>query len=65
MFSSEVYISVVSHNQEDMIIKNFKNFPKTLGSFKIKLSIIDNTNSSKLKEFCSKFDLFYYCDDNT
>jgi len=65
LFSSEVYISVVSHAQEDMIIENFSNFPKTLGSFNIKLSIIDNTSSIKLKEFCSKLDLFYYSDDKT
>ncbi len=65
MLDRKVYISVVSHAQEDMIIENFNNFPKTLGSFKINLSIIDNTNSHKLKDFCSKSTLFYYSDEKT
>ncbi len=60
--SRNVFISIVSHAQEDMVIKNFTNFPKVCGAFDIKLSIMDNTGSKILKEFCTKEKLFYYHD---
>ncbi len=60
--SRDVFISIVSHAQEDMIVENFSNFPKSTGSFNIKLSIIDNTGSDALKKFCEHNDLFYYHD---
>ena len=63
--SQEVFISVVSHAQEDMIIENFSNFPKTCGGFNINLSIIDNTGSNALKQFCDQSNLFYYSDGKT
>ncbi len=60
--SRNVFVSVISHAQEDMVIKNFDNFPKTCGIFDIKLSIMDNTGSKILKEFCKHNRLFYYHD---
>jgi GT2 family glycosyltransferase len=60
--SRDVFISIVSHAQEDMIVENFSNFPKSLGLFNIKISIIDNTGSDALKKFCEHNELFYYHD---
>ncbi len=57
-----VFISVVSHSQEEMVVENFSNFPKSLGSLDIKLCIMDNTGSQILKSFCDQNKLFYYHD---
>ena len=61
--SNNIYISIISHSQEDLIINNFKDFPQKLNQFNIKLSILDNTGSKKLQDFCIKQNLFYYHDD--
>jgi len=58
--AKKVYISVISHNQEDLIKENFYKFPKRLGKFEIKLSVLDNTGSSELKRFCQEEDFFYH-----
>jgi len=55
-----VYISVISHRQEELIEQNFQNFPKQLSDFDIAISILDNTGSEHLKNFCLKEDLFYH-----
>ncbi len=60
-----VYISVISHHQEDLVMENFKDFPEKLDRFNIKLSIMDNTGSDKLKQFCDEKGYFYYCDGVT
>ncbi len=57
-----VFISVVSHSQEDMVIENFSHFPKLSESFSIKLSIMDNTGSEILKRFCEQNEFFYHHD---
>ncbi len=57
-----IYISIISHAQEDLIINYFKNFPKKIDNFHIKLSILDNTGSQKLKEFTQQEEIFYYHD---
>ncbi len=56
------YLSVISHHQEDLVTENFKNFPKKLGRFDIKLAIMDNTGSDMLKAFCEREKHFYYHD---
>ncbi len=58
-----IYISIISHDQHELIEENFSNFPKQIDDFNIKLSILDNTGSKKLKEFCKKSDLFYHKND--
>jgi GT2 family glycosyltransferase len=60
-----VFISIVSHEQEYMIIENFINFPKSFDLFDIKLSFIDNTGSPILKSFCDENNHFYYHDGET
>ncbi len=55
----KVYISIVSHNQEELIKKNFSSFPKKLGKFKIKLSILDNCKNINLRRFCEREKIFY------
>ncbi|MCH9813321.1 MAG: glycosyltransferase [Epsilonproteobacteria bacterium] len=61
----DVYISIVSHAQEEMIIENFSHIPKQLSGFNIKLSIIDNTGADLLKQFCRQKEYFYYYDGVT
>ncbi len=63
--SINIYISIISHNQQDLIKENFNNFPKKQGNFNIKLSILDNTASCELKEFCKKEDIYYYRNERT
>ena len=60
--SKTLYISVVSHNQQDLIKQNFSSFVKQIDQFKIELAILDNTGSKELKEFCKKEQLFYFHD---
>lgn len=60
--SNNIYISIISHNQENLIIENFINFPKKLSDFTIKLSILDNTGSKELEKFCLENEIFYYHD---
>ncbi len=60
--SQTLYISVVSHNQQNLIKQNFRSFAKELGQFKIKLTIVDNTGSKDLQNFCKKEKIFYFHD---
>ena len=61
----KVYLSVVSHNDDKIIEKNFSFIPKTCGEFEFKVSVIDNTSSRFLKELCKRLDFNYYCDNQT
>jgi len=63
--SKDVYIAIVSHGQETMVIENFSHIKKSLGDFNIKLSIIDNTGSRTLEKFCQQKGYFYYWDGQT
>lgn len=65
MNKKEVYISVVSHNQENLIIDNFKNLDLKNESFDIKFVLMDNTNSSKLENFAKENNHLYYADEKT
>lgn len=58
----KVYFSIVSHNQTDLIIKNFRNFPKNAWGYSVVLVIMDNTGSERLKQFCEEESLLYYHD---
>ena len=55
-----VYISIISHHQEELIEQNFHHFPKQLSHYIIHISILDNTSSDRLKTFCEKEGLFYH-----
>ena len=61
--TKNVYISVVSHNNEDDIEKNFFCLPGSYGKYLVKVLIIDNTNSIALKEKCKEYGLSYYADN--
>jgi len=59
----DVYIAIVSHNHQDLIIDAFASFPKNIGNYTLHLSIIDNINSQKLKTFSKEEDIVYYADN--
>jgi len=61
----KVFISVISHNQEDLIIDNFKSLKLKNDDFDIKLILIDNTNSKKLEEFANEKKHLYFADEKT
>lgn len=65
MNRKKIYISIVSHNQENLIINNFKNLDLTNQLFDIKLVLIDNTNSTKFEEFAKENGHIYYADEKT
>jgi len=57
-----VYISVVSHAQEDMIISNFVSLPKQIGEWKVQLCLIDNTGSDQLSTYAMQNGHLYHYD---
>ncbi len=61
----DVYIAIVSHNHQELIIDSFNQFPKEIGAYNIHISIIDNANSKKLEEFSRSNNYFYYADEQT
>ncbi len=60
--AKKVYISVVSHNQQDLIAHYYKDFPHQLGDYEIHLALLDNTGSDALKTWCEEHDRFYFHD---
>lgn len=60
-----VYICIVSHHHDELVMDNIKDFPKEIGKFNIKLYIIDNVNSDKLENFCKSQSVLYYADEET
>lgn len=61
----KVYLSVTSHNDDEIIIKNYSTIPKFLGSYEIIISIIDNTSSEGLKAKSEQLGFRYYSDGKT
>ncbi len=61
--NKNVFISIVSHNQQEMVKLNFSNFPKKISKYDIHLSIMDNTGSEELEKFANNEELFYYHDN--
>tara|TARA_B110000503_G_scaffold40688_1_gene66853 strand:- start:3583 stop:4344 length:762 start_codon:yes stop_codon:yes gene_type:complete len=61
----KVYLSVTSHNDDEIIIKNYSTIPKFLGSYEIIISIIDNTSSINLKAKSEQLGFRYYSDGKT
>ena len=57
-----LYISIVSHNQEEMIIENFSNFLREAGDYKVILCFIDNTGAKCLEEFANENENLYFYD---
>jgi GT2 family glycosyltransferase len=60
--AKKVYVSVISHNQQDLIKHYYKEFPKKLGNYEIQLAILDNTGSAALEKYCKEEGYFYYHD---
>ncbi len=60
--SKNVYISVVSHNQQELIEHYYKDIPSTLGEYRITLAVLDNTGSDRLKSYCEEKGYFYFHD---
>ena len=61
----KVYLSVTSHNDDEIIIKNYSNIPKYIGNYEIIITIIDNTSSINLKLKSKTLGFRYYSDDKT
>jgi len=58
-----VVISIASHNDSELIEKNFKHIPKILGNYKIQIMVIDNTNDVFLERVCQNDGYSYYADE--
>lgn len=58
----KVYLSVTSHNDDEIIIKNYSSIPKCIGNYLIIVAIIDNTNSEDLKKRCKFLGFNYFSD---
>ena len=63
--NQSVYICIVSHHHDELIMDNIKDFPKKIGRYNIKLYIIDNVNSEKLENFSKYQSILYYADEET
>jgi len=57
-----VYVSLVSHDSENLIIENFSHFKNILDRYTITVSVMDNTGSKKLESFCKDKGFLYYHD---
>ena len=62
---NKVFISVVSHHQENMIIENFKAIIKEVENLDITFCFIDNTGSKVLETFAHSHKAIYYYDGVT
>lgn len=61
----KVYLSVTSHNDDEIIIKNYYNIPKYIDNYEIIISIIDNTSSINLELKSKTLGFRYYSDGIT
>lgn len=59
---NSVYISVVSHGQENLIIENFAHLITEIQGYKIRLCLVDNTGSEALKIFAAQHGHLYFHD---
>lgn len=57
-----IYISVVSHGQEGMVIENFSSLAQQAGEWKVQLCLIDNTGSDRLQAFAVENTHLYHHD---
>ncbi len=57
-----IFLSVTSHNNDDLILQNFTNLPPKIGGEDFIISIIDNVNSNDLRKICSDNQLTYFSD---
>ena len=62
---TKVYMSVISHNQEKLIMEHFNSLDFENEEFDIKLILIDNTNSEELKNFADEKGYQYFADEKT
>ncbi|PLY07645.1 MAG: hypothetical protein C0625_05570 [Arcobacter sp.] len=61
---TKVFISIVSHNQENLIIDNFQFLDLKNDIFDINICLIDNTSSNILKTFAQDKQYIYFNDGN-
>jgi N-acetylglucosaminyl-diphospho-decaprenol L-rhamnosyltransferase len=59
----KVYLSVTSHNDDEIIIKNYSTIPKFIGCYELIIAVIDNTSSKNLKSKSKKLGFRYYSDN--
>ena len=57
-----LYISVVSHGQEEMIMENFSSLASQAGEWHVQLCLIDNTGSDVLRHFAAQHGYLYHYD---
>jgi len=57
-----VYVSVASHESEDLIVENFSHYKNDFQDFYLNVSVIDNKASKKLENFCNDMGFGYFCD---
>lgn len=57
-----IYLSIVSHNNDELIEQNFTSLPSKIGDEDFIVSIVDNASSKKLEEICDKNNLLYFAD---
>jgi len=58
----KIYVSVASHDSEELILENFAHFSKEFDDVEIVVGIIDNTNSAILESFCKAQGFLYFHD---
>ena len=63
--SKTVYVSIVSHSNDEDIVQNFSHFPFECEEVKIVISVVDNTGSLALKKFCEEKGFNYIYDGKT
>lgn len=59
----KVYLSVTSHNDDEIILKNYSKIPKVYGKYEIIIAIIDNANSKNLKQKSEALGFRYFNDN--
>lgn len=59
---AKILISVVSHDNDDLIASNFSHIPSMVGAHSVEVLVVDNVGSSNLKDFCGSQNINYYCD---
>jgi N-acetylglucosaminyl-diphospho-decaprenol L-rhamnosyltransferase len=59
----KVYLSVTSHNDDEIILRNYSIIPKSIGKYEIIVAIIDNANSKSLKDKSEALGFRYFNDN--
>lgn len=59
---AKIYLSVVSHDNDELIRANFVGLPTEIGKYSLSVLVVDNTSSSELKRLCAEHNLSYFSD---